>query len=177
MFRAALLIASLLPGLALAAGGGDSSPPTPTETTQKCSDGQIFDTTKRRCVAPQESHLDDDTLYGAAREFAYAGQYQAARDVLARMSDQTDGRVQTYLGFTARKLGNMDQAMTHYQTDLAQNPDSFLARLYMGQGLVAAGDLQGAARQLIEIRARGGAGSWAEMSLASAIQTGTGYNY
>ena len=47
----------------------------------------------------------------------------------------------------------------------------------MGQGKVAAGDKVAAVIQLREIQARGGAGTWAETSLRSAIETGTTYSY
>ncbi|MEO0765577.1 MAG: hypothetical protein AAFY75_06105 [Pseudomonadota bacterium] len=57
------------------------------------------------------------------------------------------------------------------------NPDNILARSYMGQGMVAAGDKVAAMTQLREIQERGGVGTWAEASLRNAIQSGTTYNY
>ena len=47
----------------------------------------------------------------------------------------------------------------------------------MGQGLVDAGDKVAALAQLREIQNRGGAGTWSEVSLRNAIQTGTTYSY
>ena len=67
--------------------------------------------------------------------------------------------------------------MRHYARALEQDADNLLARSYMGQGLLEQGDFAGAKRQLDEIRTRGGAGSWAEASLAAAIRTGVTYNY
>ncbi|KNG95381.1 tetratricopeptide repeat protein [Pseudaestuariivita atlantica] len=175
MFKPLLFTALMAPGLALAAGGG--SAPSTTSTTKVCTDGKIYDTTTSKCVDAQESSLSDDALYEAAREFAYVGQYGAARNALDAMKAQDDGRVQTYLGFTARKMGDMDRAMLHYAAALAQDPDNILARSYLGQGLVESGDLIGARAQLSEIRARGGRNTWAEFSLAQAIRSGVGYSY
>jgi hypothetical protein len=47
----------------------------------------------------------------------------------------------------------------------------------MGQGLVEQGYLVEARAQLLEIRARGGAGTWAEHALQSAIETGVTYSF
>lgn len=165
----------LCPALALAAGG-ESGPGT-TFTTTTCEKGLVWDPNEKKCVAPQESSLDDDGLYEAARELAYAGRLDDAQTVLSLMSDPEDDRVLTYMGFTNRKLGNMDAAMTFYRRALDKNPDNLLARSYMGQGHVTDGDLDLARAQLEEINARGGAGTWAEESLASAIRTGVTYNY
>lgn len=177
MFRPALTCALLLPVCAFAVGSDDTTPPKPTETTTACTDGKVWDDTAKACVAPQESRLDDDTLYGAVREFAYAGQYGAAMAALDAMSDQGADRVLTYRGFTARKLGDMQAATRFYEQAIARNPDNLLARSYMGQGLAEAGQADQARLQLAEIRARGGAGSWAETALVQAIVTGRGYGY
>ncbi|WP_299848700.1 tetratricopeptide repeat protein [uncultured Roseovarius sp.] len=177
MFRITLAIALVLPALAFAAGGGGSSAPKPSETTKKCKSGKIWDKGSRSCVHASNSILDDDTLYGAVREFAYAGQLGHAQTVLAAMSDQNDDRVLTYWGFTHRKLGNVDKGMAFYRKAIAQNPGNALARSYMGQALVEQGDLIGARQQLLAIRSSGGEGSWAEASLYQAIATGATYSY
>ena len=93
------------------------------------------------------------------------------------MSDQTDDRVLTYLGFTHRKMGNVDLGMRYYHKALAKNPDNLLARSYLGQGLIEAGDADAAVAQLREIIARGGKGSWSETSLRTALNTGVTYSY
>ena len=75
--------------------------------------------------------MNDDDLYGAVRELAYAGRYLDAQGVLAAMSDQNDDRVLTYKGFTNRKLGNVEVAMVFYQKALDKNPDNIQARSYI----------------------------------------------
>lgn len=171
------LVLAAVPGIALAAGGNDWNAPKPTETTKECKGVKVWDPKKKRCVKPKGANLDTDTLYGAARELAYAGRYQDAQGVLRAMADQTDDRVLTYWGFTYRKMGDRGQANTYYQKALARNPDNLLARSYMGQGFVSDGRLADAREQLQEIRARGGAGTWPEVSLAQAIETGQASDY
>ncbi len=170
-------LALTLPAAAFAAGSEDSSPPTPTKTTTECSDGMVWDEKTETCVAPKESSLDDDTLYRAAREFAYAGQPANAITVLNAMSEGETDRVLTYLGFAHRSAGDMETGMAFYRAALTKNPDNILARSYMGQAFLLQDDRAGAKVQLREIRARGGEGSWAEASLQQAIANGTGYSY
>ncbi len=172
------IIALCLPTLAFAAGDETTtSPPKPTNTTKTCKGEQVWDASRKKCVKPRGAALDDDTLYGAVRELAYAGRYEDAQKVLAEMSDQTDDRVLTYLGFTHRKLGDTDLGMAYYREAIARNPDNLLARSYMGQGLIEAGDKVAAYAQLREIQARGGRGNWPETSLREALATGQTYNY
>ena len=174
-----LLLASalgLVAGGAMAAGSGSSSPPTPTQTTT-CPEGTVYDADAGGCVAPQESGLSDDELFEAVRELAYAGRLDDAALALDAMSEGRTGRVSTYLGFIARKSGDFDLALSHYREAIAADPDDLLARSYMGQGYVAEGDLAAAELQLAEITARGGAGTWPEIALRRAIETGQGASY
>lgn len=169
--------AAIFPIAAFAAGGGNSNPPTPTNTTKTCKNGQVWSERSKTCVNPQSGSLDDDTLYGAARELAYSGQYAETLAVLAAMSDPLDDRVLTYKGFVHRKQGDLDLGAAYYRQAIATNPDNLLARSYMAQGFVEAGDYVAARDQLLEIRARGGAGTWPEIALMKAIETGTTYGY
>ncbi|WP_299149507.1 hypothetical protein [uncultured Tateyamaria sp.] len=193
---AAIALPLALPGTGFAAGGDDNAKPKKTETTQNCFQARqwdpevkkfvrfsqpvngVWDANLKKCVRPDKtSHLDSDTLYKAIRELAYAGRYDEAITVLDQMPDQLDDKVLTYRGFTARKLGDLALADIYYEQAIATNPDNILARSYMGQGKVAAGDKVAALTQLREIQARGGAGTWAETSLRTSIETGTTYNY
>jgi len=177
MLRALAVSCVCAPSFAFAVGFDDPEPPTPTETTTVCDEGYVFDETAQACVElQQDSQLDQDKAYEIVRELAYAGRYSDAQLLLAAM-DQTDDRVQTYWGFTHRKMGNMEAAMVAYEGALATNPDNILARSYMGQAFVTEGEVHLAYAQLQEINARGGAGTWAAQSLESAIRTGVTYSY
>lgn len=173
----ASLLMTALPFAAIAAGSDNTQPPTPTQTTTECKDGQIWDEKSQACLPPKHSSLNDDARFGAARELAYAGRYDDALAVLAAMHEGQTDRVLTYMGFANRKAGRIDTGMTYYAQALALNPDNILARSYLGQGLVEMGEIGAARTQLNEIRARGGSGTWAEASLARAVGTGQTVNY
>lgn len=176
-----LLLLASLPGAALAAGMGGSSdsttPPTTTETTSKCTGTQVWNPETEACEDAKQGRLSPDQLMGAVRELAYAGRLNDAQGVLRAMPDQSDDLVLTYWGFTHRKLGHAALAASFYDRAIARNPDNILARSYMGQGFVAAGDTDAAIAQWREIVARGGRDSWAEASLREAIRSGITYSY
>lgn len=163
----------LAPTLALADGGNDSPPPKPAVS---CEGAKVYDKKTKTCVDAQESNLKTDEIYLTVRQLAYAGRYDDAQTLTQALPEGHLGRL-TYMGFTHRKLGNLELANVFYEQAIAENPNNILARSYMGQGLVEAGDMVGAVAQLRAIRAHGGAGTWSETSLQNAIATGTTYNY
>lgn len=166
-----------LPALAFAVGSDDDTPPTPTDTTKTCENGQVWDADSQNCVAPKDARLNDADRLKAVRELAYAGRLNDAQTVLDAMQDQQADGVLTYRGFVARASGRAEDARVWYARALAQNPDNLLARSYMGQGFAEAGDIVAARAQLREIRQRGGRNSWPEFALRQAIETGQGYAF
>lgn len=173
----ALSAAALTLGLAFSVpatgfAAGEETPPT----TKKCSKGKVLDKQSGKCVQAESNLLDADERYEAVREYAYAGEYDNAATILASFANQNDPRVQNYLGFIARKKGDMNTAMHHYAAALSIDPDYILARSYMGQGLISMGDSEGARAQLAEIRQRGGRNTWAYTALAMALR-GVPTNY
>jgi len=177
MFRIVLATALVMPIGVFAAGSDSNEQPKPTETTTECDGGKVWDDKSQSCVDAQDSRLDDDTLYGAVREFAYAGQHENSLRVLAAMSDPQDDRVLTYMGFNHRKLGDVTLGMAYYEQALAVNPNNLLARSYMGQAFVEQGEISMAKLQLAEIYARGGRDGWPAESLRTAIETGATFRY
>ncbi|NIZ13905.1 tetratricopeptide repeat protein [Phaeobacter sp. HF9A] len=172
-----LALALALPMSAFAAGGDSTTPPTPSETTKKCWGKRVWDAEAQKCVKPQESSMNGDQLLETARELAYLERFEDAQAVLAAHPDQTNSRVLTYWGFTNRKMGHTDLANEYYEQAIALDPDNILARSYMAQGFVSNGKYAQALAQWKEIKARGGAGTWAEASLRQAIETGVTVNY
>lgn len=171
--RLVFALALTLPVAAFAAGGDDSSAPTPPS----CAEGLVYDTQTGACVAPQDSRLDDGERMNAVRSYAYAAEYDAARRVLAALEAPEADLALTYQGFVARKTGDMDAAARYYDAALIQNPDNHLARSYRAQGWLTAGKADLARAELSEIRARGGRGTWAEASLRLALETGSTFSY
>jgi len=155
-------------GTAFAAGGGNDSSGT------QCSGGKVYDEASKSCV-DHKSELNDTEIYETARSFAYAGQYDEALKMLKQAKNQNDPRILNYYGYTNRKLGNIDVAMGYYKRAIAIDGDYLLARSYMGQGLVQQGDFEGARMQLVEIRDRGGKGTYAYQALYDALKSGHTY--
>lgn len=190
---AAVSLTAFVP--ARAADSDTTTPPVATETTTTCTDGKIWNEEKKECLAPEDlkpaevtptdgtpaeekppeaeekkSQIDiDNKLYEAAREFAYAGQYENALRALRAASDQEDPRILNYLGYNTRKLGDMQLGMTYYKRALQKDENYILARSYMGQALIEQGDLEGARVQLVEIRDRGGENTWAYRALLQSL--------
>ncbi|MEQ6247651.1 tetratricopeptide repeat protein [Sulfitobacter sp. HNIBRBA3233] len=155
------------------AGGDETAPPKPAV---KCDSGFVYDEKTKKCVSATNHRLDVDTLYQAVRALSYEGRYADAQAVLAAMPAEDD-RTLTYMGFTHRKMGQTDVAMAYYARALDRNPANVLARSYMGQGFVEAGNIAAALDELRAIRAHGGTGTWAEASLRTAIATGQTFNW
>jgi tetratricopeptide (TPR) repeat protein len=178
IWRRVLAIALVLIAVpsAFAAGDDVTTPPPPTPTP-RCPDGHIHDKKTGKCVPAKTSSLDDKDRYQAVRELAYAERFAAASLVLDAMTDQLDDRVLTYRGFLMRKTGRLEQAVAYYRSAIERNPNNLLVRSYMGQGFIESGDLAAARRQHEEILARGGKGTWAEVSLRNALASGQTYRY
>lgn len=181
MFRPVILAASifaLASGSAFAAGSdssGTTSPPKQTKTSKDCKKTEIWDKEQKKCVEAEKSSFNDDALYDAARELAYADRHEDAIGILNVMREQNTPRVLNYLGFNNRKLGNFELGMDYYRQALAINPDYVLARAYMGQALMQQGDIEGAKAQLKEIRRRVGTQDYAYFTLAQSLKTKQAY--
>ncbi len=154
---------------AYAAGEDTTTPPETTKTSTECTDGKIWDEEKKECVEPQKSGMNDDLLFKAARELAYAGQYENSLKVLDAVQDQNSARILNYRGYSNRKAGRMELGMSYYKRALQADENYILARSYMGQALVEQGEIEEAKVQLIEIRDRGGENSWAYRALLETL--------
>lgn len=161
----------------LAAGGGGGGTPMPTPTTEKCKKGEVWNAKKKKCVKAQAGLTDDDELYEAARELAYAERYDEAIHMLELAANRDDPRILNYLGFSHRNAGRIEVGLGYYREAISRDPDYVLARSYMGQALVQIGDRVGAAVQLAEIEKRAGRDNWPYESLASSLATGAVYRH
>jgi len=173
ILAAALVLA---PQSALAAGSPEWAP-TPTETTTQCPQGTVWDTKTTTCIKAEGAGLTDDQRYGAVRELAFVGRYDEAFAILNTMTEGETARVMTYQGFLLRQTGRVEEGIAAYERAIALDPANHLARSYYGQLLVQLNQRALAEVQLAAIIAKGGAGTWAEQSLASAIATGVTYSY
>ncbi len=158
-------------------GSGDASEPAETtteapatvQTPEDCTITQVWDESSEACIDRQGTGLDDDGLYRLGRALAENNEFEAAISILYMAENRDDPRVLNYLGYSHRKAGRVDIALGYYRQALRIDPDYIVARSYMGMALVLEGDLEAAEDQLLEIRARGGKGSWAETALENAL--------
>ena len=177
MRTALTILMTVLPLAAIAAGSDSTAPPKPSQTTTQCTKAQIWDEKTRTCVDAKSGNLTDDDRFRAVRELAWADRPEEALVVLEAMAEGDTDRVLTYKGFAHRKAGRIAEGSDNYERALVANPDNILARSYYGQMLVQLSRMDAANAQLTQIRARGGIGSWAEISLANAIVSGKTYSY
>ena len=132
------------------------SDPTPAQPT--CNKNQIYDTTKGACVAAttvvtcdkgftydvnkktcvKTTALNDDQLYYQGRMLALAGHYDSAIDTLDAIGNKTSNAL-TMIGYSTRKLGNLQEGIAIYYKALALDPKNLSTHEYLGEGYLASG--------------------------------------
>jgi len=178
LIRPLLTLAVITSATAGFAQGWESkSPPTPTETTATCEEGQVWDEDSAACVAIEQSSLNEDRLRDTARELAYFNRSDDALALLAMSEAPDASEVLTLTAFAHGSAGAFDTALPIYNAALAVDPDNLLARAYMGLALIALDRMEDAARQLQEIRMRGGYGSSPDQVLSTGLAAGAPVGY
>ena len=79
----------------------------------------------------------------------------------------------TYLGYSHRKLGNIDLGISLYKKALKIDPDNVGTREYLGEGYVSKGELDLAWLELVEIEKRCGATCVEYQALEQAMRSGS----
>ncbi|MEO1677106.1 MAG: tetratricopeptide repeat protein [Pseudomonadota bacterium] len=187
-FFPSLVLLGLTLNTAWAAGFSDPEPVAPPPAVDACPQGTIPSAPETEgatatddatpegdtpdCVAPDAAALDDDALFRTVIALSEKARYAEALAVLDTMGEAQTDRVLTQRGFLLRKTGRTDEALLAYDAALARNPDNFLARSYLGLGLLEMGDVAAARAQLTEIRRRGGRQTRAEFALRFALRAG-----
>jgi tetratricopeptide (TPR) repeat protein len=141
--------------------------------SKKCPSGTSWSKQQSRCVAQKSGLLSDEDLARAGRQLALDGHYEEAIEVLALASDQSDPAVLTYLGYSHRKLGNVDFGISLYQKALEIDPDNVNTREYLGEGYVSKGELDLAWLELVEIKKLCGTTCVEYRALETALRSGS----
>jgi tetratricopeptide (TPR) repeat protein len=160
---------SVLPGLALAAGGGSGN--SGGSSGKSCPSGFEWDKKKKRCVQQQSAVSSEQQRIDQAWILARSGHFDTARKLFASLADRTNPEVLNGLGYTSRKLGYFDEAIAFYQQAISHDPDYVQAREYLGEGYATLGKLDLARQQLDEIEKRCGTGCEEYVDLKDAIET------
>ncbi len=155
-------------GPALAASGGGGSSGGSGSSNIQCRAGWVYDKTKRICV--RKDAAGDSDLFEQGRALAVAGEYERALDLLEAVRNQDDAMVLTMIGYSKRKMGQVDEGLAYYHKALAIEPDNVLTREYLGEGYVITGRVDLARAELDRIGAICGNTSCEEYrDLAAAI--------
>jgi tetratricopeptide (TPR) repeat protein len=99
------------------------------------------------------------------------GHYLDAIKVLKMAANENDPAVLTYLGYSHRKLGNIDLGISLYKKALDIDPDNVDTREYLGEGYVSKGELDLAWLELSEIEKRCGTTCEEYRALEKALQS------
>ena len=78
------------------------------------------------------------------------------RGALRRGAKPGAGQVVGSIGYSTRKLGDIDKGINYYHQALERDPDYTKARQYLGEAYLQKGDVGKAKEQLIEIANRCG---------------------
>lgn len=122
---------------------------------------------KKPACKPHRS--SDDAVINGAYWLSHTGKNAEALALLGTVVDQENPRFLNAMGYTTRKLGNVDGALPYYARALEIEPDYVQVREYMGEAFLAKGDLAHANEQLGEIARRCGTGCVSFYNLKTEI--------
>jgi tetratricopeptide (TPR) repeat protein len=140
--------------------------------SKKCPSGTAWSKQEQKCVEQKSGSLSDEDLARAGRQLAMDGHYQEAIKVLELAANENDPAVLTYLGYSHRKLGNIDLGISLYKKALAIDPDNVDTREYLGEGYVSKGEFDLAWLELVEIEKRCGKTCVEYQALEKAMRSG-----
>lgn len=155
------------PGAAPTAIAADSGAGT-RSLTKVCPKGYVWSQPKNQCVQAQSRLVPDEEMIQQGRSLARAGLYEKAIAVLDAVEEK-DALAFTYLGYSHRKMGDVDRGIEYYHTALAIDPDNLDTHEYLGEGYVAAGRTELARQELTTLASLCGTGCEQYLDLAAAI--------
>jgi hypothetical protein len=135
-----------------------------------CDKGFAYDVDKKVCV--KTTALNDQDLYYQGRMLALAGHYGAAIDTLGAVGNKTSN-VLTMIGYSTRKLGQLDAGIAIYHQALALDPKNLSTHEYLGEGYLAAGRVDLAEVELGTLQSLCGKTCVQYQTLSNALYVGT----
>ena len=121
-----------------------------------CGTGQVWSSGVDACLDANSASLTDDDLYVAGRELGQQAHYAEALKLFFRIKNREQARVLGSIGYSTRKLGDVDKGIDYYHQALAIDPGYTKVREYLGEAYLQKGDVVGAKEQLMEIADRCG---------------------
>lgn len=126
---------------------------------------------------PGKPALADDRDYRAGRAAIDAQDWKTAMTALGRAASRyrDDAGVYNWLGYAARRSGDLDTAFRHYRTALRLDPNHRGAHEYIGEAYLQKKDVASAEKHLAELARICGAGGCEEhRDLAAKITRAKG---
>jgi tetratricopeptide (TPR) repeat protein len=121
-----------------------------------CGTGQVWSSGVDACLDGNSAALSDDDLYLAGRDLGQEAHYAEALKLFFRIKNQEQARVLSSIGYSTRKLGDIDKGIDYYHQALAIDPGYTKVREYLGEAYLQKGDVVKAKEQLMEIADRCG---------------------
>src|SRR5262245_31546309 len=116
-----------------------------------CGTGQAWNSATDSCIDGRSAALSDDDLYLAGRDLGQEGRYAEALELFSHIKNPQQARVLSSMGYSTRKLGDIDRGIDYYHQALAIDPNYTKARQYLGEAYLQKGDVGQAKEQLMEI--------------------------
>ena len=121
-----------------------------------CGTGRAWSSGAEACLDANSAALSDKDLYLAAGDLVLDAHYADALPLLFRIKDQNNPQVLNLIGYSTRKLGDVDKGIEYYRQALAIDPNYTKARQYLGEAYLLKDDVVKAKEQLMEIADRCG---------------------
>lgn len=152
----------------------DLDPPRPSSAAPvrkaPCPKGKVYSAKKKACIVKTSQAVTDDDLFAEGHRLIKSGRHAEALETLSLIKNQNQARVLNYIGYTKRKLGNVDEGIRYYLKALELEPEYAVAREYLGEGYIQKGEPAKAREQLAEIEKICGKGCEAYRDLSAAIR-------
>jgi tetratricopeptide (TPR) repeat protein len=121
-----------------------------------CGTGQAWSSGADACIDGRSAALTDEDLYFAAGEFVLEARYAEALPLPFHIKDRSKPQVLNLIGYSTRKLGDVDKRIDYYHQALAVDPGYTKARQYLGEAYLLKDEVGKAKKQLEEIADRCG---------------------
>ena len=166
----ALALAALSPQPMYAAGGEEK----PRPVAKTCKKGFVYSQAAKKCVKVQSEAIPDADIKAQGWALADEGNYEAAIELFRAVANSQDPEALNGLGYSHRKLGQVEAGIRYYRQAIALDPAYVRAREYLGEGYVVLGKVDLAKAELAEIEKRCGRTCEEYLDLAEVISTGKG---
>ncbi|MBI1383871.1 MAG: hypothetical protein GC150_03045 [Rhizobiales bacterium] len=134
------------------AAKGETPSTTTTTIPEPCRQYAEGSEKQKRCIKRHTSQLSPEDIYAVGYWMAMRGEYADAVTTLKQAEHTNDPRVLTYIGFSMRKLGDVDGAFGYYARALSIDPNYVVAREYLGEAHLMKGDVVAALGELEQIK-------------------------